>query len=171
MEVISGFIALVGVIIISRPAFLFGMLHKQEHDPSDDVPEKMRIRAVMVALLGVCGASFAYVMIRKIGRRAHPLVSVSYFALWAFLVSTVGLLVTPGLGFVFLELSCNGDYCSSLASLVFYSSSVLPLVFKELLLEELLRPLIPSCSGPWCGKRCFGIRLPTKPLLLADPSF
>lgn len=101
MEVISGFIALVGVIIISRPAFLFGMLHKQEHDPSDDVPEKMRIRAVMVALLGVCGASFAYVMIRKIGRRAHPLVSVSYFALWAFLVSTVGLLVTPGLGFVF----------------------------------------------------------------------
>lgn len=105
VEVAGGFVALIGVVIISRPAFLFGIIHKYaktgEEDPSEDVPEKMRIRAVIVALIGVCGASSVYIVIRKIGRRAHPLVSVSYFALWALIVSTVGLIVTPGLGFVF----------------------------------------------------------------------
>lgn len=102
VEIFAGFLALIGVVIISRPAFLFGLLHQSELDSheEDEVPEKMRVRAVMVALLGVCGASSVYIIIRKIGRRAHPLISVSYFSLWALIVSTIGLIVTPGLGFV-----------------------------------------------------------------------
>ncbi|VVT53889.1 uncharacterized protein SAPINGB_P003801 [Magnusiomyces paraingens] len=101
IEILGGLFALIGVVIISKPSFLFKIGHHSESsNDTPDIPEAMRVRAVLVALLGVCGASSVYIVIRKIGRRAHPLISVSYFALWSFIVSTVGLTVTPGLHFV-----------------------------------------------------------------------
>lgn len=100
LEIVAGFVALCGVVIISRPKFLLGELtHKHEY--SDDVPQSMRIKAIFVALLGVLGASSVYVIIRKIGKRVHPLISVSYFSLWACIVSALGLIVSPNLGFKF----------------------------------------------------------------------
>ena len=66
---------------------------------SDDVTPSQRLSAVGVALVGVLGAACAYTTIRWIGRRAHPLISVNYFAAWSTIVSAIALLVMPGIGF------------------------------------------------------------------------
>lgn len=63
------------------------------------VTSAQRLSAVGVALVGVLGAASAYTTIRWIGKRAHPLISVNYFAAWATIVSTVALLAVPGIGF------------------------------------------------------------------------
>ncbi|KAG9753756.1 hypothetical protein KCU73_g5816, partial [Aureobasidium melanogenum] len=42
----------------------------------------------------------AYTTIRWIGKRAHPLISVNYFATWCTIVSIVAQLTLPGIGFL-----------------------------------------------------------------------
>ena len=63
------------------------------------VTPSQRLSAVGVALVGVLGATCAYTTIRWIGKRAHPLISVNYFAAWSAIVSCVALLVVPNIGF------------------------------------------------------------------------
>ena len=58
-----------------------------------------RAAGVGFALLGVLGAASAYVTLTRIGKRAHPLVSVTYFSTWCCIVSTVALLTVPGVDF------------------------------------------------------------------------
>ena len=58
-----------------------------------------RLTAVGVGLLGVMGAASAFTTIRWIGKRAHPMLSVNYFATWTTLVSAVVLLLYPGIDF------------------------------------------------------------------------
>lgn len=102
-EVAGGFVALLGVVLIARPSFImewFDANHSRTGGDTDNVPEYLRLRAIFFALLGVFGAGMAFVSIRWIGKRAHPLVSVSYFAAWCVLVSTLGLIAIPGLSFV-----------------------------------------------------------------------
>ncbi|KAL1870405.1 hypothetical protein VTK73DRAFT_2643 [Phialemonium thermophilum] len=48
-----------------------------------------------MALLGVLGGAIAFVCIRWIGRRAHPLVSVNYFSTCCTVVSTTVLFLAP----------------------------------------------------------------------------
>jgi len=87
-ELFAGLVSLLGVILIARPQSLFG---------TSEIPGQatglQRLAAVGVALLGVVGAAAAYISIRAIGHRAHPLISVSLFALYATLVSSIGLVV------------------------------------------------------------------------------
>lgn len=64
-----------------------------------NVTSAQRLSGVGVALIGVLGAACAYITIRWIGKRAHPLISVNYFAAWSTIVSTVALLAIPGIGF------------------------------------------------------------------------
>jgi len=64
-----------------------------------DVSPAQRMTAVGVAMIGVLGAACAYTTIRWIGKRAHPLISVNYFACHCTLVSTLSLLFIPGIGF------------------------------------------------------------------------
>jgi drug/metabolite transporter (DMT)-like permease len=86
-ELYAGFISLVGVVLIARPQSLFG------DGAVGDATALQRLSAVGVALLGVLGAAAAYISIRAIGSRAHPLISVSMFALYATIVSAIGLAV------------------------------------------------------------------------------
>lgn len=65
----------------------------------DDVSPAQRLLAIFVSILGVFGAAGAYTSIRVIGDRAHPLISVSYFAFIATLLSTLFLLLLPGISF------------------------------------------------------------------------
>jgi drug/metabolite transporter (DMT)-like permease len=51
-------------------------------------------------MLGVLGAASAYTTLRWIGKRAHALISVNYFATWCTIVSTVMMMVLPGVGFL-----------------------------------------------------------------------
>ncbi|KAF2703368.1 hypothetical protein K504DRAFT_495510 [Pleomassaria siparia CBS 279.74] len=102
-ELIAGLVALVGVIIIAHPSWLFGE-ENDTIDPKiageiDEVTPAQRLIAIVVSLVGVLGASGAYTTIRVIGDRAHALMSVNYFAFTAAAGSAVALLVIPGIGF------------------------------------------------------------------------
>lgn len=102
-ELIAGLVALIGVVIIAHPPWLFGdvndELHPKKPTDIDKVTPAQRFIAIVVSVLGVAGASGAYTMIRVIGDRAHALMSVNYFALLATVGSTVALLVIPDIGF------------------------------------------------------------------------
>jgi len=65
----------------------------------DNVTAHQRIGAVAIALVGVLGSVTAYTSMRWIGRQAHPLISVNYFATWCTFV-TLALQMLPGVGFL-----------------------------------------------------------------------
>ncbi|KAK0336337.1 hypothetical protein LTS02_001989 [Friedmanniomyces endolithicus] len=122
IEQIACLVSLVGVALIAKPSTLFAVLssHSADNDGVpivangtladgvgggdasnyDAVTPTQRLLAVGVALVGVMGAVTAYTTIRWIGKRAHPLISVNYFAAWCTLVSTVMMLSLPGVGFL-----------------------------------------------------------------------
>ena len=125
MEQMAAYVSLFGVFLIARPVSLFAALsHSDEPippasgdgdfvpsnatigDPSrlaseyDAVTPTQRATAVGVAMLGVLGAAGAYTTIRWIGKRAHPLISVNYFATWCTIVSVVAMFALPGVGFL-----------------------------------------------------------------------
>ncbi|KAL9098046.1 MAG: hypothetical protein Q9163_006215 [Psora crenata] len=120
-EQIAGVISFLGVVIIARPTSFLPQASRAKSSPpgsgidggfvstnatigaeprgDDDVTPAQRLGAVGVALVGVLGAACAYTTIRWIGKRAHPLISVNYFAAWCTIVSTVALLALPNIGF------------------------------------------------------------------------
>jgi drug/metabolite transporter (DMT)-like permease len=51
-------------------------------------------------MMGVIGSAGAYTTLRWIGKRAHPLISVNYFATWCTIVSIVMMATLPGVGFL-----------------------------------------------------------------------
>lgn len=111
-EQIASFLALAGVILIARPTSFFG---GSEAPVSTGPPEALgnvtatvpqmegesnpseRLMGVGIAMIGVLGASGAYTFIRWIGKRAHPLISVTYFSVWSTVVSITALLLAPAL--------------------------------------------------------------------------
>lgn len=125
MEQVAAYVSLFGVVLIARPVSLFAFLsHSTEAVPPangdpdivvlvdattdthrmaaeyDVVTPAQRASAVGVALLGVLGAAGAYTTIRWIGKRAHPLISVNYFATWCTIVSIIMMLTLPDVGFL-----------------------------------------------------------------------
>lgn len=122
IEQIGAFISLLGVVFIARPASIFssaGGDDDRDSTPaappyrhlfvvraagsSPSIPEAtptQRLAAVGMAMVGVMGAAVAITTIRWIGRRAHPLILVNYFATWCTLVSTFFLVVVPSIPFV-----------------------------------------------------------------------
>ncbi|CAL8581907.1 hypothetical protein XPA_007587 [Xanthoria parietina] len=118
-EQIAGPVSLVGVILIARPTSFFSpdagetpiatatgdvlpATNATTHSQltiTDHITSGQRLLAVGVALIGVFGAASAYTAIRMIGQRAHPLISVNYFAAWTTLVATAVLLFVPGMDF------------------------------------------------------------------------
>ncbi|KAK5129623.1 hypothetical protein LTR08_003022 [Meristemomyces frigidus] len=124
-EQMACLVSLVGVVLIARPVTLFAALGSGDDslpaagngdvvpafnatapvtgaDASnyDNVTPTQRLTAVGIALVGVLGAVTAYTTIRWIGKRAHPLLSVNYFAVWCTLVSVVAQFTLPGVGFL-----------------------------------------------------------------------
>ncbi|KAK0626783.1 hypothetical protein B0T14DRAFT_406174, partial [Immersiella caudata] len=111
-EQVASFLALVGVVLIARPTSFFGGSETTSTTatpevPNDsntsapqggeDPPASQRLIGVGIAMIGVLGASGAYTFIRWIGKRAHPLISVTYFSVWSTIVSTAALLLAPAL--------------------------------------------------------------------------
>ena len=119
MEQIAAGVSLTGVVLIARPTSLFHGHANAAPIASDgadvapltnataaadasilgNVSPTQRLMAVGVALVGVLGAACAYTTIRWIGKRAHPLISVNYFAGWCTLVSLIAVSAIPGVGF------------------------------------------------------------------------
>lgn len=126
VEQIGGLVSIVGVVLIARPTSLFSRntavaspsasgnldgsaaMNGTKIAPSaspdasnyDSVTPAQRLGAVGIALIGVIGAATAYTTIRWIGKRAHPLISVNYFAAWSTLVSIILMLTLPSVGFL-----------------------------------------------------------------------
>ncbi len=104
-EQLASFIALAGVVLIARPTSFFGGSEQDvpvspptgadnstqstsiSHMTDEPTPSQ-RLLAIGAAMIGVLGASGAFTTIRWIGKRAHPLISVTYFSVWCTLVST-----------------------------------------------------------------------------------
>lgn len=126
LEQIAGLVSLVGVALIARPTSLFAAFASKDSPPAtgnsdvmpggnstgaasgedsdassyENVTPEQRLAAVGIALIGVLGAATAYTTIRWIGKRAHPLISVNYFAVWSTIVSIFMMLVLPDVGFL-----------------------------------------------------------------------
>jgi drug/metabolite transporter (DMT)-like permease len=122
MEQVAAMISLFGVVLIARPTSLFSghgtspaasgdgdiiplangtaVIISQERFSYDKVTPQQRAMAVGLAMLGVFGAACAFTTIRWIGKRAHPLLTVNYFATWCSIVSTVMMFALPGVGFL-----------------------------------------------------------------------
>jgi drug/metabolite transporter (DMT)-like permease len=123
IEKIATVISFTGVILIARPTSFFHSSGdappasgdgdmvpgknattpvKTPSDASDydNVTPEQRLQAVAIAMLGVCGTVVAFTTIRWIGKRAHPLISVNYFAAWCTIVSFVMQFILPGVGFL-----------------------------------------------------------------------
>jgi drug/metabolite transporter (DMT)-like permease len=73
--------SLVGVVLIARPAILFG-----------SAAQSLDLVAVGVALTGAIFSAAAYVTVRQLGRTEHPLVIVFYFTLVTVPASLPGVM-------------------------------------------------------------------------------
>lgn len=117
-QMLAGFISLLGVVFIARPASLFkthdvgpitpqfnatmtanGTLTDPEISGIPQPSPAQHLQAVGVAMIGVVGAVGALTSIRAIGQRAHALLSVNYFSAWCTFVSLAALLVVPSVKF------------------------------------------------------------------------
>ncbi|KAF9870510.1 duf6 domain-containing protein [Colletotrichum karsti] len=114
-EQIGTVIAFFGVVLIAHPTSLFtgdstssAAATAPEYDNATNgtVSSKLpglnhqattaeRLTAIGVAIVGVFGAAGAFTTIRWIGKRAHPLISVNYFATWCTIVCAVVLTIAP----------------------------------------------------------------------------
>ncbi|KAF4951895.1 hypothetical protein FSARC_12788 [Fusarium sarcochroum] len=103
-EAAAGLVAFTGVLFVARPAFLFphgerlfdvngGIL-----PPAKATPRERAI-AIMCSIFGSVAAATAYATIRVIGKRAHSLVSVNYFAMLATVSSFLIITIHPDLQF------------------------------------------------------------------------
>ncbi|KAJ2960365.1 hypothetical protein NQZ79_g4299 [Umbelopsis isabellina] len=79
---------LVGVVLVSRPEFLFGkaVIHAEELDA-----ELERIFAIICSVIGAMMSAVAYVTVRKIGKGAHFMVHVVYFGALSSALSPIGI--------------------------------------------------------------------------------
>jgi drug/metabolite transporter (DMT)-like permease len=115
-QLLAGLISLGGVVLIARPfskrdpsmtiatptattAWVLGLSTSTVDKPPSETDSYHHVMATIVAFLGVLGASGAYTSIRMIGRRAHPLVSVTYFSSVTTVISFVAMLTVPSVPF------------------------------------------------------------------------
>ncbi|TVY45009.1 putative membrane protein [Lachnellula occidentalis] len=101
----ASLVSLLGVFLIARPTSFFTTSSPPTSIPTNGTStastsldasfptptSAQRLSAVAVAMVGVLGSAAVFTIIRWIGPRAHPLISVNYFAVWCTLVSTLSL--------------------------------------------------------------------------------
>ena len=140
-EVVGCILSLLGVVLIVRPPFLFGnntsddtnnidlsspgdgSMDTVSYNPVESSNPRERLIATLVALFGTFGMASVYIIIRYIGKRAHAILSVSYFSLITFIISTIGIFTIPSMRFqipnslkewgLFLNLGISG-FCFQL---------------------------------------------------------
>ncbi|PYI25756.1 DUF6 domain protein [Aspergillus indologenus CBS 114.80] len=102
-QLMAGLVSLVGVILIARPFAFMRSGEETDDGESGDKPGATdsyhHVLAIAVALLGVLGATCAYTTIRMIGRRCHPLVSVTWFSSYTTIVASLAMLLVPSIPF------------------------------------------------------------------------
>jgi drug/metabolite transporter (DMT)-like permease len=91
-QALAGVFSLLGVVLIGRPAFLFGSPDTIPPGFIDEVPAQ-RLAGVGACMVSVLGNTGAYTSIRAIGKRAHPIHIMTYFSLWCTIISSLGMVV------------------------------------------------------------------------------
>ncbi|KAK2462438.1 hypothetical protein APHAL10511_005535 [Amanita phalloides] len=88
-EALAGIVSLLGVLLISRPSFIF------DHGGANKslASEAQRLIAVGVAMIGVLGAAGAFICIRAVGKRAHPLHNVAYLSFLSTVQSAIAAII------------------------------------------------------------------------------
>ncbi|KAF2430476.1 hypothetical protein EJ08DRAFT_670408 [Tothia fuscella] len=87
-QLYAGLVSFLGVILIARPDKLWfdaPNLHEDQDVPS--VTPFQHLSAVIMVLISDLGATTAFTSIRVIGSRAHPLLSVNYYAIASTVLS------------------------------------------------------------------------------------
>ncbi|GAB5586439.1 hypothetical protein Unana1_01339 [Umbelopsis nana] len=85
---VCAFFCLAGVVLVSRPEFLFGKAGVNAQSADEDF---RRIFAVMCSVVGAMMSAVAYVTVRKVGRAAHFMVHVVYFGAISTILSPIGI--------------------------------------------------------------------------------
>jgi drug/metabolite transporter (DMT)-like permease len=101
-ETLVGLCSFLGVVLIARPQFLFGS--QAFSDPSGELElatPTQRMTSVIAALIGVFGTTAAFTVLRAIGKRAHILHSLTFYASQCVLGSTLGF------PWLYLHISCG----------------------------------------------------------------
>lgn len=100
-QALAGVFSLAGVVLIARPATIFGDYSNLWgagagflREPNENVTSAERLFAVCMAMLGVSGTTGAFVLIRAIGKRAHPLHYLICYSTLYVVVSSVAMLAT-----------------------------------------------------------------------------
>ncbi|KAF8883036.1 EamA-like transporter family-domain-containing protein [Infundibulicybe gibba] len=100
-EALAGIFSLFGVILIARPAIIFGTISRGRTatgDIANIIVERgtpsQRLAAVGIALVGILGATGAYTSIRAVGKRAHPLHALASYSVQCITVTTIYMVVT-----------------------------------------------------------------------------
>ncbi|GAA5838705.1 hypothetical protein JCM3766R1_001567 [Sporobolomyces carnicolor] len=93
LEAVVGVTSLLGVVFIAKPSFLFPARPQHPDDLLNGVTPNQRTSAVIIALIGMCGAAGACLIIRVIGKRASAAHSILYFALYSVLAAPLYPLV------------------------------------------------------------------------------
>ncbi|KAF8881633.1 EamA-like transporter family-domain-containing protein [Infundibulicybe gibba] len=100
-EALAGIFSLFGVILIARPAIIFGANSQGRTVTGDitntvverDTPSQ-RLAAVGIALVGVLGGTGVYISIRAVGKRAHPLHILASYSMQCITVTTIYMIAT-----------------------------------------------------------------------------
>lgn len=90
-EMIGGFFAFLGVVLIAQPEFIFG--------GNADNSTKGQLIGSIFAFFSTFGTATAMCAIRKISFRSHPLFTVSIYALTTIILSSAGIILLPGIEF------------------------------------------------------------------------
>ncbi|KAG1805221.1 drug/metabolite transporter superfamily [Suillus subaureus] len=90
-QAVAGACSLLGVVLVTRPPFLFGSIPNGGHLPEGTPAE--RLAAVGACMMSVLGNTGAYTSIRAIGKRAHPMHVLTFFSLWCTIISSLGMIV------------------------------------------------------------------------------
>lgn len=99
---LAGLVSLGGVMLIARPFPSSSNGAPKDGGERKGQPDELHhLLAILMALVGVLGAACAYTTIRMIGKRAHPLVSVTYFSAYTTLISCIAMAVLPTVEFKF----------------------------------------------------------------------
>lgn len=159
-ESLAGLCSFLGVVLISRPEFLFGGL-QEASGPSDATPAQ-RMLSVAAALIGVLGLTGVFLSLRAIGDRAHILHPVASFSSFCVLVSASSMVIfeiplviptqTLGLAMLFLHtlfglfaqvlLTIGLQYeTAGRGSLALYTSIIFALVFEFTMFHTTPPPL------------------------------
>jgi drug/metabolite transporter (DMT)-like permease len=121
LEQIASIISLSGVVLIARPTALFSYFQGVPDEESavaaipnlsplnttiippttvqnHTVTSSQKVIAVGIALIGVIGGAIVITVLRSIGNKAHPLVTVNYFAFMVVIISGLSCAFVPSVG-------------------------------------------------------------------------